>query len=426
MSNCEPEQILELAQKSGASEAEVYQVSAQSQPVYFEGNRLKQVETSESFGYALRLWKEGRPGLAVAYGKVDAEILIEKALALSKLNPPETPELVTQRREIHPPQGKLIPCETLVNMGREAIALLRQKYPETICVAELESELETTTLVNSKGLYCQYSTIENSCLLGIEWIRGEDFLAIYDGEEKEQELDLFEIIDKISRRLEWAKTNVEPYSGKQPVLFTPDAGGLLWGSVSAALNSKRVLEKSSPWSEKLGEIVVSPMLTFAQLVHGVTCPFDDEGTPTQDLALIEKGILKGFYSDRTRAKALNQDSTGNGFRPSLGHYPTPELVNLSLEPGSAGFSDLIAQIEDGIIVDQILGGGPDISGDFSINLDLGYRVHRGEIIGRVKDTMVAGNVYDVLKQVIALGNDINPDDFYRTPSVLVEGLSVVS
>lgn len=426
MTNCEPEQILELAKKAGATEAEVYQVSAQSQPVYFEGNRLKQVETSESFGYALRLWREGRPGLAVAYGNVEASTLVAKTIALSELNSPENPELVSQRREIHSPQGKIIPCETLVGLGKEAITLIREKYPETICVAELASETETTTLVNSRGLYCQYSTIEHSCMLGVEWIRGEDFLAIYDGEDTEGELDLPKIVKRLTQRLEWAKINTEPVSGKQPVLFTPDAGSLLWGSVSAALNSKRVLEKSSPWSEKQGELVVSPMLNFSQSPQGVTCPFDDEGTPTQTLSLIKEGKIEQFYSDRTRAKALNLFSTGNGFRPSLGHYPTPELVNLCLEPGSSDLPALISQIEEGIVVDQILGGGPDISGDFSINLDLGYRIHQGEIVGRVKDTMVAGNVYEALKQVIALGCDININDFYRTPSVIVESLSVVS
>lgn len=77
-------------------------------------------------------------------------------------------------------------------------------------------------------------------------------------------------------------------------------------------------------------------------------------------------------------------------------------------------------------MDQILGGGADISGDFSINVDLGYGVKNGVITGRVKDTMVTGNVYQVLKEVIALGNDSRWIDSCLTPSLLVEGLSVNS
>ena len=68
-------------------------------------------------------------------------------------------------------------------------------------------------------------------------------------------------------------------------------------------------------------------------------------------------------------------------------------------------SELISQMGNGLVIDQILGGGPDISGDFSINVDLGYCIENGEIVGRVKDTMVAGNIYTILKQILALGSD---------------------
>ena len=71
----------------------------------------------------------------------------------------------------------------------------------------------------------------------------------------------------------------------------------------------------------------------------------------------------------------------------------------------------------------MLGGGGSISGDFSINIDLGYRVHNGQIVGRVKDTMIAGNVYTALKQLVALGGDADWNGSCYTPSVIVEELS---
>ena len=71
----------------------------------------------------------------------------------------------------------------------------------------------------------------------------------------------------------------------------------------------------------------------------------------------------------------------------------------------------------------MLGSGAGISGEFSINIDLGYRVRNGQIVGRVKDTMVAGNVYQALKQIVELGNDADWNGWYYTPSVIVEGLS---
>jgi PmbA protein len=84
---------------------------------------------------------------------------------------------------------------------------------------------------------------------------------------------------------------------------------------------------------------------------------------------------------------------------------------------------LIGQLHEGLVVDQLLGGGADISGDFSVNVELGYRVQNGEIIGRVKDTMIAGNVYTVLKQLVVLGDDADWNGPCYTPSLIVEGIS---
>ena len=106
-------------------------------------------------------------------------------------------------------------------------------------------------------------------------------------------------------------------------------------------------------------------------------------------------------------------------------YPSPSLVNLVVASGKDSLDELITKLDNGIIVDQILGGGADISGDFSVNVDLGYRVANGKITGRVKDTAIAGNVYQILKQVVALGSDAIWNGSCFTPSLIVEGISVV-
>ena len=130
-----------------------------------------------------------------------------------------------------------------------------------------------------------------------------------------------------------------------------------------------------------------------------------------------------FYTDRTIGRLLGGGTTGNGFRPGLGSYPTPGLFNSLIEPGSRSLLDLIASLDNALIVDQMLGGSAGISGDFSINVDLGYRVQNGEAIGRVKDTMVSGNVYLALKNLVELGGDVEWNGSCYTPSVVVEGLS---
>ncbi len=426
MMNNELEQFLKLAKESGLQDSEVYHVQSQSRPIFFEGNRLKQLESSQSVGTALRLWREGCPGLAVAYGQVTPRTLVDKAIAITELNDPQIIELAPSRRSIHPDTGKSLPIEDLIDLGRDAIAKIRDFYPETICSAELECETETTTLINSQGLYCQYTETSLSYSVGVELVRGEDFLGIYDGEYSKDQLDSDRVIKDILQRLHWAQTNASALTGKVPVLFTANAATLLWDTVMMALNGKQVLEKSSPWSENKGELVMSPLLTMSQQpsIEPYSCPFDDEGTATQNLNLITQGRLDNFYCDRFVGRELGIGTTGNGFRPSLGSYPTPSLVNVIFEPGNGSLKDLIKQLDNGIIVDQILGSGADISGDFSINVDLGYRVTNGEVVGRVKDTAIAGNVYTVLKKIIALGNDNSWNGSFYTPSVIVECLSV--
>lgn len=421
------EQLLEIAIKSGAEAAEVYQSKSLSRPVFFEANRLKQLESAQSEGTALRLWRNGRPGLAVAYGSVAPQILVERALALSQLNEPEAIELASNSQPDYPNLGQEVTVNQLIEWGTQAIALIHDAYPEVLISAEWDSDVETTRLVNSVGLDCHYTDTTLSADLAVEWIRGDDFLSVFDGQTQRDFLYPEKIVEQILQRLSWAKKNTAPPTGHVPVLFTSKAADMLWSTLQAAINGKRVLEKASPWADKLQQLVTSSDLTiFQQPDNGpFSCPFDDEGTPTKPLVFIQNGVLQNFACDRTCGKLLGTGSTGNGFRPGLGSYPTPGLYNLLIQPGNESLAQLIARLDDGIIIDQMLGDSGSISGDFSINVDLGYRVKNGQAIGRVKDTMVAGNAYTALKQLVALGNDAEWNGSCYTSSLIVEGLSAI-
>ena len=426
MSNDLAEQLLEVAINKGAGAAEVYQSRSLSKPVFFEANRLKQLESNQSTGTALRLWYEGRPGLTVANGPVEAETIVERAIALRKLNQPEEVKLTAGSQVVYPDLGENIPPEQLVEWGKQTFSLIRDVYPDVICNGDWECDIETTRLVNTQGLDSHYTDTTLSCYTAAEWVRGDDFLSVADGQTERGKLNPDALAQQILQRLKWAESNVEaPTKSRIPVLFTSKAADMLWGTLQDALNGKRVLEGASPWGERIDKPVVSNLLT---LYHDPTagpysCPFDDEGTPTTNLVFIEDGILHNFYCDRDTGNQLGMKTTGNGFRPSLSSYPTPGLFNFLIKPGSGNLQELIKEMDDGLIVDQMLGGGGGISGDFSINIDLGYRVQSGEVTGRVKDTMVSGNIYTALKLLVKLGGDAEWNGSCYTPSLIVDGLS---
>lgn len=424
--NTLPEHLLELAKRSGAEAAEVFQSSSSAHPVFFEANRLKQLETNQLEGTALRLWRDGRPGIAVAHGPIEPQMLVDKAIAISQLNDPEPIELNAGTPRRYPDMGTEVSVTQMIEWGEAAIAQIRDRYPEVICEAEFECDVETTRFVNSRGLDYGYVDTTLSGYLGVEWVRGDDFLSVGDGQVRRDALSPEALVNQIMKRLTWAEQNVAPIGGRVPVLFTAKAADTLWGTVQDALSGKRVREGASPWSDRIGEPVTSSALTLYQDpdVGPFSCPFDDEGTATRKLTFIDQGVLRLFYTDRSIGKELGGGSTGNGFRPGLGSAPTPGLFNTLIQPGTQTFEDLMTQLDDAIVVDQILGETAGISGEFSINIDLGYRIRNGQIQGRVKDTMVSGNVYTALMSLQVLGQDAEWNGACYTPSVLLTDLSV--
>ena len=422
------QELLKLSRQAGAESAEVYQMQTRSQMACFDANQLKQIEHRESSGIALRLWHGGCPGLSVARGDVELQSMVDQAIALSQLSLPQEVTLATtQLCSSSLDRGHPVSQTQLIDWGTESIDAILSQHYQCDCSAELSWESEDVYLVNSRGLECGYVDTTLRSFLTTEWIRGHDFLCVEANQTQRDSLDLKALTQRIQQGLTWAIRQVPAPTGQVPVLFTSHAADVLWDTIQVALNGQKVADRISPWSFGLNTAVVSPQLTLTQRpeLGPYSCPFDDEGVSSHSLELIRNGRLTGFFTDQGNGQLLGMGSTGNGFRPHLHSYPVPELINLVVNPGPYHFSELLEQMDDGIIVDQILGENRRVNGDLSFNVDLGYRVQHGEVQGRVKDILMTGNVYQALNQVIALGNDNQWNDIYFSPSLLLNGFSVV-
>ena len=118
------------------------------------------------------------------------------------------------------------------------------------------------------------------------------------------------------------------------------------------------------------------------------------------------GAAANFIYDLQTAGKAGAQSTGSGER-SLSSPPSPSAGVLLVGEGDASLEEMIAGMDEGLIVERLLGAGQSniLGGDFNANVLLGFKVEKGKVKGRVKDTMVAGNVYKALNDVIAVGSE---------------------
>jgi PmbA protein len=217
--------------------------------------------------------------------------------------------------------------------------------------------------------------------------------------------------------------------GRSRVLFLPGAVYALVWRLTAATNAKSVYQKVSPLAGRTGEKILSDKLTLVDEPLNDSLPgaraFDDEGTPCRDFKLFEHGVLKGFYTDRYYARKTGTEPTGHGYRGDVTSRPMPSLAHLSLAPGEHSFAELLRMMGRGVIVAGLMGAhsGNILNGEYSVGLAPGLWVENGEIVGVVKDSMVSGNVYEDLKNVVAVGDTLYDAPMGRFPALLLDNVS---
>jgi PmbA protein len=229
-----------------------------------------------------------------------------------------------------------------------------------------------------------------------------------------------------------SKREAKPTRGRMKVLFLPQSVFALVWRLTEATSGKAVYEKVSPLKDKVGQRVLSDKLTLLDEPLDDTLPgaraFDDEGTACRNLPLFEAGVLRGFYNDLFYAWKSGVQPTGHGYRADVTAKPAPSLEHLRIKPGSTSFPDMVRQMDRGVIVAGVMGAhsGNILNGDYSLGLSPGLWVENGEVAGQVKDAMVAGNVYETMTNVVAVGDKAHDSPMGRFPAVLFDNVSVAT
>jgi PmbA protein len=409
------EELLELARKA-ADEAEVFQVTSEETPVHFEANRLKAIHAKESSSVSLRIVKNGKLGYAAASGQIDNQELVNAAVETAQFGQQAKFSFPSFRSfpkiTVLDPEVGVVPIGDMIELGQQMIDPVRQSTPGIICEAGVSKDVMSIHILNSQGGEVQYRKSTFGMGVGGTLIRDTDMLFVGESQESCHPLmDVKPIIDTVLRQLELAKNLAAVPSRKMPVIFTPD--GLISAfipALMAAFNGKIVMQGASPVGKRLGEQFFDPQISIYDdptIDYGPRSrPCDDEGVPSQRTPLIENGVVKNFLYDLQTAGQAQAKSTGSGSR-GRGGLMAPSPSAFIINTGKVSFEEMVKDIKEGLLIEQLMGAeqGNILGGDFSGNVLLGYKIENGQIVGRVKNTMLSGNVYQILKKVEAVGRD---------------------
>ena len=413
-------------------------ISSEETSVQFEANRLKHIQSKRSDNVALRVIRQGRIGYATTSHLDDSQSLINNAMETAQFGMFARfalPSLsLYPSVEAYDSEVESITLERMTGLGEQLIIPVKEQTPDILCEVDVTKRKISIRIVNSRGGEASYQ--KSVFTLGIEGtlIRDTDMLFVGESESSCHPLLETKIITNTTlRQLELAQ-NKASVSGKPlPVIFTPNGvASALISPLMAAFNGKIVLEGASPIGNRLGQPVFHEQLSLWDnptiAYRPGSRPCDDEGVPSQRTALVEQGSIAGFLYDLQTAAQAHTRSTGNGNR-SHGGLPTPSPSTLTIAPGKTSFAEMVSNIKEGLVVEQLMGAtqGNVLGGNFSGNVLLGYKIENGEIVGRVKDTMVSGNIYQALKQIIAIGSKPKwVGGFLQTPPLYCPNISVTS
>lgn len=412
----EIERILDVARNAGAQQAEVFFVQSEETPVKFEANRLKEINSRHTSGAALRVIAGGRIGFASSTKPGDVEGLVQAAMETVPFGPEAHFKFPGRAEasvvELYDEAVASRAVDEMIEDGQTLIDGARRHEMELLCEAHVRRSVANVAIANSNGGLSSYEGTTYSAAVYGTRIRGTDMLFVGDGAAScKNDLDLDAIEREVAKQVEFTKVNASVKTGEMPVIFTSNGvAGALVAPLAMAFSGRNVVQGQSPLVDALGERKYDERFTaYDDGTLGYrpgSRPVDDEGVPSRRTALVGKGVVSSFLYDLQTAGLAKVESTASASR-SLTTQPTVSTSCLTIDEGDTPFDEMVRGVKEGLVVEELIGAGQGnvMGGDFSGNVLLGYKIEGGEIVGRVKDTIVAGNVHEALAKLEAIGKE---------------------
>jgi len=418
-------EIIEKAAARGATSSEVFLLSSLTTSVEFETNRLKNISHTEERGAALRIVADGRIGFATTTRLDDVDRLVENAVATAALGE-KADQGHAEAASLDAPAiddagVRDLSLETMVETAGRSVEKVKAYEPKMNVETSTTRDIQEVSVMTSEGFEGAFTKTIYEHGVGGRLIEGENLLHVWEHRAgTDAAFDHDAMADEVIALTKKGRTNAPVSTGPTTVILTPRGLIDVLMTLHLGLNGSAVERGISPLSGRLGETVFDERISIVDdgLMDGGfgSAPFDDEGTPMASTQLVENGRVVSYLTDRKTAQRLDHPATGNGLRvkrlvqsKQLSKTPAPEITNWTMQPGEKPLDELLAGVGDGVVVDSIMGilMSNLLAGDFSGNIALGFRVENGKLVGRVKDAMVAGNIYKLFKDhVVALSSDL--------------------
>lgn len=421
--------LLDLAAKvagaAGAGEQlEAFVGRSTSTSVRVHGGAVESLTQATSAGIGVRVVEDGRQGFAWA-GSLDDDVIAE-VLAEARDNvryaQPEPWVGLAEPDGVEPPPIDLWreglaaqPTERKVDLALELERAVRARDPRISGVRTAqwadgagEGAVATSTgiAVAGRSTFCHLSVLALARGADGETKTG---YGVSVGREPD-DLDLDEAADDAVDRATRLLGAVQPASGTVTLVLEPRMAAALLGVVAGTLNGEAVLKQRSPFADRVGQTIASPVIT---LVDDPTDPLslgadshDGEGLATRRVPLIVDGVLQGFLHNTMTGRRAGVPSTASAVR---GYRSTPGVgaQALALATGAGSLDDLVAAVDHGILVQSMSGlhsGVNPVSGDFSVGVE-GLMVRAGQRAEPVREATIASTLQRLLLDVGAVGGE---------------------
>jgi len=385
-----------------ADQAEVYKSQAKQEGVSFQASKLKEITRTEEEAWTLRLIKDKKLGAATSTKPNATDILIQYAANTVSFGSPISYSLPGAAKIQEPrtfdANVASVSQHEMLDIAADLVSALNSFDPSIKAMAGVQKAVGSTHLLNSAGFSGSAEYTNWSIYFGGELVNDDGFLFVYDGlSGTDYTTETRRLKEKVIESFRLARTIATIKPGQYPVIFSPSEVSCLISPLLACLNGKAISRGFSPLKGKLGEQVFDPRFSViddAQADGAVgSRSFDREGIPTARRSLINAGSVSGYLLDLQTSQELGMSPTGNGSTAG------PEANNIIVPGGNTSFEQMLASIEEGVLIDGTMGAwaGNPYGGQVSGNISLGYKIEKGRIVGRIKDCMFSANIFTDLK-----------------------------